>query len=226
MGLLSRVKNRLLPGKPTARLGAAFTRAHAEEWADLVEQVDNYTQKTGAAIVQSWEVGAAELARAIRGRADEKALIERYSDALVPTLSPFQDLHKQTSSVMAAGLAAGQTAGQTTAATAALNPLVAGLGARAAAGWVKTVDYLEPVLAASADPAATRAALLAHGPRLSAGCDAAGAVLAAELARAPERATLWAAVTDPFDAWQARLVRELEITLTDATRTLVRDARP
>lgn len=224
MGLLSRVKNRLLPGRPAPRLGAAFTRAHAAEWPDLVEQVDNYTQKTGAAIVQSWEVGAAELGRVLRGRADEKALIERFSDALVPTLSPFQDLHKKASAVMASGLAEGNATGRVDAATAALNALVDGLGGRAAAGWVKTVEYLEPVLLTRPDPDAARAALLAHGERLDAACRTAGAVLAAELARAPERPTLWAAVTDPFDAWQARLVRELEIALTDATRALTRAA--
>ena len=68
MGILTRVKNRLIGKKPVSGIGPLFARSYEEDWNELVEQVDNYTQKTGAAVVQTWEVGAAELGRALHGR--------------------------------------------------------------------------------------------------------------------------------------------------------------
>jgi hypothetical protein len=225
MGILARVKNRLMGKKPATGIGPAFARSSEEDWNELVEQVDNYTQKTGAAIVQTWEVGAAELGRAVHGKPDAKQLIERYSDALVPTLTPFQDLHKKASGVMKVGFDRGASTGQLSEATHALLALVEGLDGGAESGWTKTVEYLEPVLQACKSPEAARAALLAHGAGIRAACDSARTVLADELARGAARPTLWAAVTEPFDRWQLKLVRELEITLTEATRELVRNVR-
>ena len=225
LGILTRVKNRLIGKKPVSGIGPLFARSYEEDWNELVEQVDNYTQKTGAAVVQTWEVGAAELGRALHGRPDAKQLIERYSDALVPTLTPFQDLHKKNSAVMKAGFDRGASTGQLSAATEALLVLVNGLDSGAVDGWTKTVEYLEPVVQICAAPDTARPALLAHGPGIRAACDSARAVLAAELARGPERPTLWVAVTEPFDRWQLKLVRELEITLTQATRELSKHVR-
>lgn len=226
MGLLSRVKNHLLGKKaPPPGIGPAFPAAYTEEWNELVEQVDNYGQKVGAAIVQSWEVGAAELGRSVHGKPGDKVLIERFSDALVPTLTPFQDLHKKTTVAMKLGLEQGTAANQIGVANRALLGLVDGLGASAESGWAKSCEYLEPIFLGCGNPDHARGAMLAHGPSLRAACDAAHAVLAAELATAPARATLWVAVTEPFDLWQLRLVRELEIALTNATRELAANAR-
>lgn len=225
MGLLNRIKGRLFPKKAEPGIGPGFRRADEADWKDLDEQVDNYTQKTGAAIVQSWEVGAAELGRVVKGRATDKQSIERFSDALVPVLTPFQDLHKRVSGVMKQGWEQGVATGRLDSATGALVPLVSGLGVRAQEGWAKAVEYLDPIFAECADPPVARATMLAHGAALRTACDAAEAVLVAELAKGPSRATLWAAVTDPFDLWQLALVRELEITITRATRELVASAR-
>lgn len=225
MGLLSRVKNRLLRARAPAGIGPGFPSSYAEEWKELEEQVDNYGQRVGAAVVQSWEVGAAELARSIRGLPGEKVLIERFSDALVPTLTPFQDLHKKTAVAMKLGFDQGTSTSQIAAANTALVGLVAGLGTTAADGWTKGVVYLEPVFAVCGEPEGARQAMLAHGPSLQAACDLAERLLVAELAKAPDRASLWVAVTDPFDLWQARLVRELEIAITNATRELAANAR-
>ena len=226
MGLLSRVKARLSGKKSPVGIGAGFARSYEEEWNELVEQVDNYGQKVGAAIVQSWEVGAAELGRAAFRRGDldpaaQKVLIERFSDALVPTLTPFQDLHKKTSVAMKAGFARGSSSGQIAQANSELLGLVAGLGESGDAGWAKSVEYLGPMFDLCADPDAARAAMRRHGEGVRAACTAAEAVLAAELAQAPGRASLWVAVTEPFDRWQLKLVRELEITITAASRELV-----
>lgn len=229
-GLLSRVKSRLqefgIGGKPQLPgIGPGFTPAYEEEWNELVEQVDNYTQKLGAAVVQSWEVGAAELGRVVVGRPDEKVLIERFSDALVPTLTPFQDLHKKCSGAMAQGYTAGTQRDSLSAASAPLYHMVDGLGGRAAEGWGKTTDYLEPVFALCADPAAAKARFRAAGDEIAKGCDVAQAVLKQNLDGMPEKPKLWDGVCDSFDNWQARLVRELEIAITAATRALVADIK-
>ncbi len=225
MGLYSRLKNRLLRSRTQPTIGAGFPGSYQEEWNELVEQVDNYGQKIGAAVVQSWEVGAAELGRTLHGKPGEKVLIERYSDALVPTLTPFQDLHKKTPAAMKLGFDRGVASGQISAASKALLTLVDGLGPAAMEGWAKGVAYLEPVLAECSDPEGARRAMLAHGSALQAACQAAETVLIAELALAPERASLWVAVTEPFDRWQLKLVRELEIALTRATRELAANVK-
>ena len=198
-GLRGRIRNVLQDLGIGARpkppgLGAGFGAANEEEWNELVEQVDNYTQKVGAAVVQTWEVGAAELGRVLQGLPEEKTLIERYSDALVPTLTPFQDLHKLCSGAMSRGFAAGVERNSIAAATSPLAQMVDGLGGRAQEGWTKTVAYLEPIVAVSADPAATRARLLAAGEDLARGCLAAEGVLRAQLQGAAERPRLWDAV--------------------------------
>ena len=225
MGILSRVKNRLLGKRPAKAIGPGFPLAYKEERAELIEQVDNYGQKVGAAVVQSWEVGAAELGRALQGKPDEKMLIERFSDALVPALTPFQDLHKKTTVAMKLGFDRGSDAGQIAAANLAVASLVEGLGPSAREGWTKSVEYLRPLFETCADGEGARVAMLGHAPAMEAACVAAEAVLLAELAKAAGRATLWEAVTEPFDQWQLKLVRELEIAITHATRELVVNVR-
>lgn len=228
-GLLARVKNRInrLRGQPAAAagIGPGFHPDYEEEWNELVEQVDNYTQKVGAAVVQTWEVGAAELGRAVHGHAQDKQLIERFSDSLVPYLTPFQDLHKHAKSAMTQGFAAGTRQGSMAAATAPLAQMVDGLGDRAVEGWEKTAEYLAPVFALTADPPASRAKFHATSARVRRACDDAQAVLRKELEALPSRPKLWSGVCDSFDAWQLRLTRELEICMTEAERQLVADVR-
>jgi hypothetical protein len=229
-GLLTRVRSRLAGlgiGRrpPPPGLGPAFSARYEEEWNELVEQVDNYTQRIGAAVVSTWEVGAAELGRVVKGRVDEKTLIDRYSDSLVPTLTPFRDLHQKCSGAMSRGYAAGVAANQVRAATGPVAAIVEGLGGAANEGWVKTVEYLDPLLALGADPAATRARCLAAGRELEAACRKAQGLLSGELDRIAERGSLWDGVCDPWDHWQAALSRDVEIILTKVYRDLVADMR-
>lgn len=228
-GLLSRVRSRLrrLVGNPApaAGIGTGFHAGYEEDWNELVEQVDHYTQKVGAAVVQTWEVGAAELGRVVHGHPQDKQLIERYSDSLVPYLTPFQDLHKKCKGAMSEGFAAGTAQGSMSAATAPLWRMVDGLGDRAVEGWAKTAAYLDPLWQTCPDPTAARERFLSGGPRVRKACDDAQAVLRQNLEAAPTRPTLWAAVCDSFDAWQLKLTRELEVCMTDLERQLVADVR-
>lgn len=230
-GLLSRVKNRLSrlagAGAPARGqgIGAAFPATYEEDWNELVEQVDNYTQKVGAAVVQTWEVGAAEVGRVVRGHEKDKEFIERFSDALVPTLSPFQDLHKKCSGAMSSGFAAGVEANALAAATRPLVGLVDGLGDRAFEGWGKTATYLDPLFALCKDPEAAKDRFLATGPEMARACAASQEILRQSLDGAAAQPKLWVAVCDAYDAWQLALVRDVEITMTRATRDLAADMR-
>jgi hypothetical protein len=206
-------------------VGPAFSPAAAEEWKELVEQVDADLKKVGSSVVACWEVGAAELGRVLIGRPDDAALLTRYSDALVPALAPFQDLHRECAAVMQRGLDAGLRHGRVSAATAPLLGMVSGLGERAGAGWDKTVAFLGPVIAVSRDPAKTTARLQSGRGDLVAACVEAEGVLVARIEALPTAPTLWDGLTGATDAWQLALTRSLELALTRQTRGLVGDVR-
>lgn len=223
-GLLSRLRARL--GRSSATLGPTFRPDHVEPWKELEEQVDAELKKVGSSVVGAWEVGAAELGRVVVGRPDDKALLERYSDSLVPALQPFQDLHKGCAAAMSEGRRAGESQGTFAAATAPVLGLVEGLGPRAVDGWRKTTAHLSPVFAAAKDPAAARARFEAGGAALAEGCARAERVLRDRLMALPDAPDLWTGLTGAVEAWQLALTRELEIALDRSTKGLVADLRP
>lgn len=214
MGLLTRIRRRLggAPAAPAA-LGPHFTPALEETWRELEEQVDAELKKAGASIVSAWEVGAAELGRAVVGRADDKALVERFSDALVPTLQPFQDLHKGIGGAMRDGLAAGLATGSVAAATAPLQGLLTGLDARAADGWGKTTKHLDPLFALCARPDEARDRFRAGERPLRQTCIDADAIWRARLDALPAAPGLWEGLTGAAEAWQLTATRGLEIAI-------------
>ena len=191
-----------------------------DEWMELEEQVDGYLKKIGASIVGSWEVAAAELARKLVGRPDEKLLIDRFSDGLVPALQPFQDLHKGVPSAFYDGKRDGGAQGTLAAATRPLVVMIAGLDGRAEAGWAKMVEYLGPIYAVGNQDVA-RSAMLAAGPKIAVACAASDVVLRERLSKLPQAKTLWDGVCEPFDAYQLALTRELEIEIHRATRGMI-----
>jgi hypothetical protein len=201
-------------------LGLHFDASQHEEWNELEEQVDGYLKKLGSSIVGSWEVAAAELARKLVGRPDERVLIDRFSDGLVPALAPFQDLHKGISSAMAEGRKAGTAQSSLSAATRPLIVLVAGLDARAQAGWEKTTEYLVPIYGIGNTEAA-REAMTTAGPRIAAACASADALLRDQLSRLPQAPSLWVGICEPFDAYQLALTRDLEMEIHAATRGMI-----
>ncbi len=218
-GLLSRLRNR---AAPTARVvGMRFSADMEEDWKELEEQVDGHAKRPGTALVASWEVAASELARCTLGRDDEKTLIDRFSDGLVPALTPFQDIHKGVPSALREGLEAGRRDASMASATRPLVLLVQGLDARVVLGWAKTVEYLGPVYALAPDPEAARAAMAPVGDRLAAACRVAEAILRDRLSHLPGAESLWDGVLDPFDAWQLSLSREIEMSVYTATRGMV-----
>jgi hypothetical protein len=222
MGLITRLKSRLRGAPPVSRtLGERFTPADAEVWKELEEQVDAELKKAGSALVGAWEVGAAELGRVVMAQPDDKALIERFSDALVPTQQAFQDLHKGIPTAMAKGLRAGTTAGTFAAATVPLVELLAGLDTRAEAGWTKTTGHLGPLFALCKEPDAARAAFLAGGPALAQACRDADQVWRTKLAALPASPGLWEGMTGAAEGWQLAVTRGVEIAVVRHTKGLV-----
>lgn len=192
-----------------------------EVWRELEEQVDAELKKAGASVVGAWEVGAAELGRAVVGLPDDKVLVERFSDALVPTLQPFQDLHKGIGAAMRAGLEAGRSTGSVAAATAPLARLLEGLDEQAAAGWSKTAKHLEPLFARCARPDEARDRFLAGERLLRQACVDADEIWRARLAALPEAPGLWEGVTGAAEAWQLAATRGIEIAVDRHAKGLV-----
>ena len=216
--LLSQVRTRLSPPVPV--VGQQFRPGMHDEWNELEEQVDGYLKKIGASVVGSWEVAAADLARVLVGRPDDKVLLERFSDAIVPALQPFQDLHKAVPGVIVEGRTAGDAAGTLAAATRPLVVMLVGLDVRAEAGWAKTVEYLGPLFAAG-DAERSRLAMASAGPKIAAACRSADTLFREQLARLPQAPRLWDGVCEPFDAYQLALSRELEIEIHRASRGMI-----
>lgn len=206
-----------------AAVGLRFRREWEPEWRELEEQVDGSLKQIGSAVVSSWEVGAAEVARSLVGTADDREMIARYSDALVPTLDAFQALHKGCPTAFAEGLRAGIADGTLTAATRPLVLLFVGLDGRASAGWEKTVAYLEPLIVRCGNPDEVRAAFLAAPIGASAG--RADGILRETLSRLPQAETLTDGVIEAFETTQHAITRDLEFALHAPTRALAAGLR-
>ena len=229
MGLLSRIRRRLSgrgqDEQQRSGIGARWTPAMEKEWEDLPEQIDASLKKVGSAIVGSWEVGAAELACVLVGHPEDRAWIERYSDALVPGLAPWQDLHKGCSAAMAQALAEAKRSGDLLSVQPPLLELIGTLPRRADEGFLKTIAYLEPMIASTAAPASLRAFLQTGGPELRQSAERNMEILRTGLARMPEAPTLFDGVCTPFDDWQAAMCRDVEISLDRIYRRLVADIK-
>lgn len=222
--IVSRLRARFGADTPIAGpVGMAFTPAMEPEWQELEEQVDAALKQVGSAVVASWEVGAAEIARVIIGLPDERALIERYSDALVPTLSAFQDLHKGCPGAFAEGLRAGRADGTLTSATRPLVMLFSGLDQRAQDGWAKTTEYLEPLFERCRAGTPVRAAFAAAP--LAEACRKGESTLRSTLSTLPRAASLDDGVVEAFEAARDAMVRDLEFALHTPTRALAAGLR-
>ncbi len=196
-----------------------------EVWKELEEQIDGELKKPGSSIVGAWEVGAAELGRAVVGLADDRSIVERYSDAVVPTLQPFQDLHKGLVTAMQAGARAGLAERSLPAATEPLARLLEGLDDKAADGWARTTRHLEPLFLRCARPDDARDHFAAGGRALRQACADADLVWRARLAALPEAPGLWEGLTGAAEAWQLSVTRELELAIVRQVKGLVAAVR-
>lgn len=170
---------------------SGLRREEAFSWDDAKEGWAQAWRDLGAASVSSWEVAAAELNRALRDHPDKKALVARFSDALVPAHDALRGGERDANTVREP------------------LPVLRAAGPALLAAWPKTVAHLEPVLNARAVDDAGRARLLAVGPALSEALAARAEAFAAEpdLGRA-------------IEAWRTGAVRDAEVLL-DEVRTVL-----
>jgi hypothetical protein len=112
-----------------------------QEWRRGADALDSVLERLGVSFVASWEICATNLHNALKdtqGPEVAKVAIERFSDGLVPTqdgIARLQhavgpELERLTGPGAAQGLAARLDV----------------MAEETAAGWDKTVDYLQPVI--------------------------------------------------------------------------------
>lgn len=224
-GLARRVKQRVVGGRG---VGDGFGPAQDTAFARLDDNADASFQLVGASIVGTWEVTLTDLSRALQSGplagAEAAKLLERVSDALVPTQEPLQGAGRAYRRALKAGvqqaLQSGRLADATAPLSEALEPLPAGL----ARGWQQTVVYLEPVLLALDPSGALSATMATRGDALRAVVAEQNAAYRGAMDALPQAAALDGALNGALDAWRGGVSRGLELFLYDQRTAMVQAA--
>lgn len=222
MGLLNRLRQRidrrLYP--PAPQKGPIWTEQMEKDWEDLPEQVDAAVKKLGSAAVGTWEVGAADLGRVLIGQPNEKTLMDRYSDGLVPTLDPYQELHRRSAAQMQRALVAARAGG-----LPALEPeftgILEGLSGRVDEGWDKTVTWLAPLVALTANPGELDRELRTRGGQLRESAQVNEQRLRERLRALSPEQNIYESLCDIWEDYQQGMCRDIEVILDSATQMLV-----
>jgi hypothetical protein len=221
LGLLNRLRQRIdrRLHPPAPKAGPVWTEQMEKEWEDLPEQVDAALKKLGSAAVGTWEVGAADLGRVLIGQPQERSLMERYSDGLVPTLEPYQELHRRCAGQMQRALVAARAGG-----LPALEPeftgILEGLSGRVDEGWDKTVTWLAPLIALSGHPAELERELRTRGGQLRESAQVNEQKLRERLRVLPQE-NLYENLCEVWEEYQQDMCRDIEVILDSATQMLV-----
>lgn len=224
MGLRSRLKNRLsgLFSRPPAKGSAVvFDRATAEIWQDLREQYAHGWQSLAAAVVASWEVAAAELNAALRHtnpRAPE--FVTRFSDGLVPTLTPFQAAERGAERSWNDGTRQAIASGQLTDALPPLIDATRRIGSEVETAWPATVAFLEPVLVAVNLSSERRQQLIGVGADLRDRLDKRAYAFAEALKPLATAPDVEGVFLDALGDWRQGAAQDLEVGL-DRVRALL-----
>ena len=210
-----------------AIVGPNFSAAQDGAMAALDRSAEGAFAILGAAVVSSWEVALTDLSRALRGRVDESQqaeLIERMSDALVPTESPFSGAGKRYSHAVKTGTKTALESGRLSDAVAPLGDAVGVLGSAFAQGWPKTAGHMEPIFEALGGDPSTKEAFLALGPRLQSELDDAWRNYVRTLDEIGQASHLETALVDGLEAWKDEAVRAVEVVLYQSRDVLVKAA--
>jgi hypothetical protein len=195
---------------------------------ELREQYALAFQTLASSTVSSWEVAAAELNRAAKGPHGAEAagkLVERFSDALVPVLTPLQATERATQAIWKDSTRAASASGRIEDAVAPLVGQVRALGAEVASAWPKTTEYLEPLLVEIRIQTAGRERLAAVGPALQAALDSRGAEFCVVLGRLSQAKDLEGAFLDAVETYRHAAAQDLEVALDGVRSVLVEAAR-
>ena len=195
-------------------------------FAVLEEEGEGAFQRVGASLVGAWEVGIADLARAMEPRLDADAknrLIERLSDALVPTQQPLQDAKSAFSQAVKTGTQQGLQSGRLSDAYGPAVAVLQDLGAQLAAGWARTNHYLASLWEVLPQGAQVQIQYGDLGQRLQALFDHEADRFAQAMTELPRQRSLEVSLRDAMDTWYAKVSVGVEILIYDG-RTLMVDA--
>jgi hypothetical protein len=223
-GLASRVKRKIAGQKA---VGSGFGPSQDTAFARLDHNAEAAFQLVGASLVGTWEVLLTDLARALSRTMpveESRPLLDRISDALVPTQGPLQALGRTYRQSLKHGVQKGLQSGQLSDATETILASMARFPQELSEGWLKTVDYLEPIFTALDPGGAAEARFRVGGGELSGILEKENAAYAAALRALPQADDLDRALTDALDTWRAGVVRGIEVTLYDKRTALVEAA--
>ena len=207
-------------------VGTGFGVDQDKAFAKANDNAEGSMQVFAASMVSSWEVLLTDLGRALVGKLSEEErgrLVERVSDALVPTLTPIQGVGRKFPHALKTGVKAGLAEQRLDAAVGPLCAVLDALPGEVSSGWLKTTDYLAPLLEVLGQDG------------LEAEFRAGGAVLGGELTKAaagfrrdmdalPQQPDLQKALDTAVDAWRDAAVRALETEVYARRELLVQAA--
>lgn len=222
MGLLNRLRQRIdrRLHPPAPQRAPTWTEQMEKDWDDLPDQVDAALKKLGSAAVGTWEVGAADLGRVLIGQPNEKTLMDRYSDGLVPTLDPYQELHRRCGGQMQRALVAAR-AGGLPALEQEFTGILEGLSGRVDEGWDKTVTWLAPLVAMTGNPGELDRELRTRGGQLRESAQVNEQRLRERLRLLRPEQNIYDNLCDIWEEYQQGMCRDIEVILDSATQMLV-----
>ena len=223
-GLAGRVKRRIVGSNA---IGDQLGPAQDAAFARLDHNAEGTFQIIGASVVSTWEVLLTDFARAITGKipdAQARPLLDRISDALVPTQGPMQGAGKVYRRSIKKGVQHALQTGKLTDATAPIISALEGLPEEMADGWVKTADYLGPVYEALSDDGTIKDDFVRSSSDLRAMLVRCNDAYIEALRALPQAQDLDTALTESMDAWRLAVSRGMEMFLYDRRTTLVEAA--
>lgn len=222
-GLAKRVMDRVAG---PAQVGEGFGPGSERAFAALDDNAESAFSSVSAAVVSSWEVLLADVARALGPMPAEARgkLVERISDALVPTMSSLQHAERPFREAIKGGVRIALRSGRLQDATDPLVSHLESLGEPFATGWSKTVQYLQPVFEVLPEPDKVRASLAFLGGELRRVFDSEAAAFQRRVGALSRANALEPALFEAMEAWKQGVIRGLEMTLYEARNRLVEAA--
>ena len=195
----------------------------ATMWAELEDEFRGGIQGLNSSLISSWEVALAEIHTTVKGaRGQETAtkIVERFSDALVPTLTAFQTADLGSRSVWQESCDLAKKSGKLEEAIEQVCQIIPPIGPTFAEGWPKTIDYLAPVFEELDVSAGDQAKLLEIGTRVGPALSEKGEIYQDDLARLVGCPDLMNSFLDAVDAYKNGGGRVIEVEL-DLVRSIL-----
>ena len=228
-GMARRVKNKI-QGNSIA-VGEGFGPSQDAAFAHLDDAADSAFQLIGASLVSSWEVLLTDVSRSMDPNVPSvvspeklREMLDRISDGLVPTQGPVQNTGKLYRRNLKKGVKHALQTGRLQDATNPLSLSLKELGPEFHAGWLKTIEYIEPVFEVIDVDGAVRARFEAGGPEMEAMFRECLRNYNAAQDALPQASDLRAAVVTALETWQQSVSRGLEIFIYDCRTAMVKSA--